>query len=162
MDSTRLLKKALKLICKHHLLRLLTLCFVIHFGGNISQAQAEPSLEYSVIEASHEKEFKVSEKLKTIQKTLQASFKQFNQFNLIVAHEVNLKPKSTVSLPIGSELEMKMIPLNLNTQGVSLLIDVPKLKIKHTLHAKNDKLFFEALKWKGKAYLIAIKPKLGE
>ena len=123
------------------------------------QAWAKPSVEVKIIEASRIGQFKVSPKLRLMKSRLKATFKKYKEFSLLSSSVAPLEVGRKIRFDISKDLDLFLEVEQVNKRGVTLKVNIPKRSMKHTVKAKLGKLFFEALKWKGKVYLIAITPK---
>ena len=139
-------------------LSVLTLLLCCHFSP-ISSAWAEPYMQVQVIEASKEKKPMISKELRAISSALQASFTNYNHYQYIKGDRFDLKDKRVNKLNITNGLDFLMKVELIKGNAVTLKVNIPEKKMKHTVNAKLGKLFFEALKWKGKVYLIAFLPR---
>ena len=124
-----------------------------------SQVWSAPVVDLTVITASHGTTPKVSDQLKEIEPRLKASFKRFNQFKFIRSASTPLQKGEAKTFTIVKGLDLHLRVGQVTQRGVTLNIEIPKRSMKHTVKAKVGKLFFEALKWKGQVYLLAVKPK---
>lgn len=124
----------------------------------VSLSWAAPSIDINIIEASQKSKGFSSPHLKKINRTLKASFKSFNHFKLVNHFQVDLSKKSNSSMKISAGLKMNLRLKKVIKQGLKLYINFSNKARKHTINAKFEKLFFEALRWKGKTYIISFKP----
>lgn len=124
----------------------------------LSNAWANPSIDINVIEASHKAEHFSSPQLKKLDRSLKASFKKFNHFELVQHFHVELPNNSAQELKISASLKMNLLLKKMIKQGLRLQVNFSHKARKHTINAKFEKLFYEALIWKGKTYIISFEP----
>ena len=140
-------------------LRLLGLILSIIMSTSlISRSWAAPSIDINIIEASQNSKHFSSPRLKKINRTLKASFKKFNHFKLVNHFDVDLSKKSNSGMEISAGLKMNLRLKKVIKQGLKLQVNFSNKARKHIINAKFEKLFFEALRWKGKTYIISFKP----
>ena len=133
------------------------LCFLLlcSMQGQ-SVAYAKERLHIQVIEAQQSKKH-THAKLKPIAKALKTSFKELNHFHLVNSMMLPLaKNKSKkISLPKGLKIFVSITKVL--SKKIKLLLKIPRKKSKLKITAKRKELFFQAMKWKGKVYILALK-----
>lgn len=140
-----------------HLLRMMSLA-LLSATLFVSQSWADHSITVEVIRASHGDSPLLSQNLKKVEKRLTATFKTFNRFQSVDSKRFSLTSRAEHIFHIADGLDVKLKLLNRRKRDIDLLVQIPQRSVKHTVKAKLGRLFFEAIKWRGEVYLLAIRP----
>ena len=124
-----------------------------------TSAFSRPVAKVQVIEASKAGSLQVSKSLKKISPRLRASFKRFKKFTAISEQTVDLKNGKSHPVKITEGLLVKLKMVKNMGRNIELEVSGHKKGTKHRVKAKLGRLFFEAIKWKGRVFLLAIRPK---
>jgi hypothetical protein len=124
-----------------------------------SRVWVESHLQIQVIEAQQGKQFKFSPELKPISETLKASFTRYKNYKHLQTVCFDVQPRIKKVFHLTKGLDFAISVKSVQNSIVTLEVNVPQKKMVHVVKAKLGKLFFEAIKWKGKVYLIAFLPK---
>ena len=118
---------------------------------------AQPTLSIHVIEAQKSHTYTVDDQLNSMASTLKSSFKNLNQFKLLDSLDVPLKrgQKNKIKLPKGLKVNVSI--KKVSNKIIKLLLHIPRKKSTLKINAKPKELFFQAMKWKGKFYILAFK-----
>jgi hypothetical protein len=133
--------------------------FVYFASVPFGRAWAEPFMQLQVIEAQQGKQFKVSPELKPISATLKASFTRYQNYKHLQTVCFAVQPRVEKVFHLTKGLDFAISVKSVQDSMITLEVNVPQKKMIHVVKAKLGKLFFEAIKWKGKVYLIAFLPK---
>ena len=124
-----------------------------------TSAYSRPVAKVQVIEASKAGSLQVSDSLKKITPRLRASFKRFKKFTAISEQTVDLRKGKSHSVKITKGLKVKLKMVKNMGRNIELEVSGHKKGTKHRVKAKLGRLFFEAIKWRGRVFLLAIRPK---
>ena len=139
--------------------RLLIACTSLIAMTMTSLVQAKPIAEVKVIHASRAKSPKVSANLKAISPRLKSTFKHFNHFKSLSERKIDLGDKKQHSIKIFKDVNVRLQLVEQKGRNIELEVSAPKRRIKHRVKARLGRLFFEAIKWHGQVYLLAIRPR---
>jgi hypothetical protein len=138
-------------------LGLSVLCFLLLFSvQSRSKVYAKERLHIQVIEAQKSKSH-IHAKLKPIAKALKTSFKELNHFHLVNAMTLPLTKNKSKKINLPKGLKIFVSITKVLSKKIKLLLKIPRKKSKLKITAKRKELFFQAMKWKGKVYILALK-----
>ena len=125
--------------------------------ANITQSV----LSIKVIEARVSKETtpKVDKNLLNIKDSLVKSFPKLNHFKYLKSHTIRFVQGKKKTLPVANNLTVKLTPLSNRKKQLTLKMEVPQKKASFKLKAQKGQLFYQAMRWKNKVYILAFKAK---
>jgi len=134
----------------------MSICLCVVFGWQITPTFAQNDLSIQVIEA-HKKHVYMDNTLRSIAPTLKSSFKKLKSFKLLKSVSIPLVKykKTTIKLPKG--LKMNVSIKDVSKELIRIMLHIPRKKSRLKINAKPKELFFQAMKWKGKVYILAFK-----
>ena len=137
-------------------------CFLgISMGIGHAKKKEATTLLIDVIEtpARKVKTPKIDPKLFKLKDSLVKSFPRFNHFTHLKKHKFHLIRKSKKTLKITSDLKVSLTPLSNRKNQLIFKMEVPQKKASFKLKAQKGKLFYQAMRWKNKVYILAFKTK---
>jgi hypothetical protein len=143
-------------------LYLTSILCLIGLSWNIGYtAPKQSSLSIKVIEASvsKTKNAKVDPQLLKLKKSLVKSFPKLTHFKFLQDHKIKVVQGQKKKLSVTSDLEVKLTLLRNREKRLIFQMEVPKKKASFKLKAQKGRLFYQAMRWKSKVYILAFKAK---
>ena len=151
-----------------HTSRIFGYCLTILYLAGISISSigyAKPirsTLSVKVIEAQANRKAstpKVDHKLLSIKDSLVKSFPKLSRFKYLQSHKVSLRQGKKQTVSITRNLTVKLTPLSNHQKQLTVKMEVPQKKASFKLKAQKGQLFYQAMHWKNKVYILAFKAK---
>ena len=117
---------------------------------------AKGHLNIQVIEASKANEY-VDPALKPLKHKLFNSFKKVNYFKQLDTLKIPLQKKANKNIKLTKDLSATILINKVLANKFKFSLKIPKKNRRLKINAKRKKLFFQAMKWKGKVYILAFK-----
>lgn len=125
-------------------------------------AHANPTLDVHSIEAKKQEggaeEVILSPRLEAIQDQLLGSFKGFHLFKSLGQRSFQLTIGQQFSIQVASDVRIDITVEALEAEEITLLVRAQGRE--HRVKAKPNLLFFEAIRWKGRVIILAMRPSL--
>jgi hypothetical protein len=102
----------------------------------------------------------ISQNLQPLRERLLGSFKGFNQFKSLGQREFSLVKGQHVSIQLSTDLKVDITAESLTADEITLFIHAHGRGRGHRVKAKPNSLFFEAIRWRGRVILLAMRPSL--
>ena len=137
-------------------------CLIGVTWSTVGYAKPEHSvLSIKVIEArvSGKATPKVDPNLLKIKDSLVKSFPKLNHFKYLQSHKVRFIQGKKQTVSIIKNLKVKLTPLNNQKKQLTFKMEVPQKKASFRLKARKGQLFYQAMRWKNKVYILAFKAK---
>lgn len=111
------------------------------------------------LSSSHTSKTKrVDAQLSSVRATLLKSFPQLDDFKLLSRERLSLlKEHTNARVKIGQALTAQLALVKREGSRVTMKVRVPQKKVDFTVKARQGELFFQAMRWRGVVYLLAIK-----
>ena len=110
----------------------------------------------TVIEAKSNT-IQVDPKLSVLKSSLRSSFPQFTHFKWVSHSDRIMKKNRDEIIKISNGLDAHFRLLQRTSDLAHLSLKIPAKKAQFTLNARLSRLFYQAMRWKGKTYLLAIR-----
>ena len=121
-----------------------------------SVAVASPvKVGLDVIEASKTGRF-IDPRLRKVTSTLRSSFPKYTSFKLVKSLHLALAQRESQRVMLTKELNAELTLESKGDQGSTLMIKVPQKKASIRVKSRRGGLFFQAMRWKRKTYLLAV------
>ena len=147
-------------------IKYIPLCFLVilsmltPFGvGHTTPASAILSIDVIEAPIKKGKRSKVDPQLSSIKESLLKSFPKLSRFKHIKKYDVPFTKGKKTMLAISKGLTVKLTPLTNRKKQLVFKMEVPQKKANFKLKARKGKLFYQAMPWKNKVYILAFKAK---
>ena len=137
------------------------LVLVCFFHDSMSHAADRSSLvSVQIIEAKKGTSAqKIDPKLSKIRGSLKKTFPKLHQFKLLSKDQITLTHNRRHSLKVSQNLIVHLTSIKNRRDQLVFKMEVPQKKANFKLKAKKGKLFYQAMRWKKKVYILAFKVK---
>jgi hypothetical protein len=95
-------------------------------------------------------------RLRSVTQTLRSTFPKYKRFKLQAQHRLTLSVGQLQRLALPSELGAEISLEEEDPSGVTFKVLIPQKKANFRVRSKRGELFFQALVWQKKTYLLAI------
>jgi len=98
----------------------------------------------------------VDPRLRGVTQTLRSTFPKYTSFKLHTQHRLNLSLGELGRLALPDQLSAELSLEEEAPSGVTFKVSIPQKKANFRVRSKRGELFFQALVWRKKTYLLAI------
>ena len=102
---------------------------------------------------------KVDQNLLKIKDSLVKSFPKLHHFKYLQSHKVSLVQGKKQTVSVAKNLTVKLTPLNNHKSQLIFKMEVPQKKASFKLKAQKGQLFYQAMHWENRVYILAFKAK---